>query len=366
MNYSFFRPGSSTLQYRTRNRFLAGCILVSIGILLAAGGGSWDITNHLLNRPETFFAAPHAVLYSGAATAVLGTSLLLLASRATGKIVLPAKMALAGVIMLVSAGPVDFAWHSTFGLDGLFSPPHFVLVSGMVLSSLGALAGMVYYKTMALAQGASQSMFHTALVVLGILPLWLALSGVVDMLTLPFSRTQYFNFDPDPVFAVAFATLAFPFLIAASLCGSSALAGRRFGALSFTGAAFIATSILTSLVPNSALHSVIPFYALNIIPVVAADALLSHGGWSGSRIPVYIAGAIVGLTFYMLYFPLITHTYNEFVQYGRIVWPAVTISIYFELMATVYSLVVVPAAATGLLGAVVADRLVSVKNRILL
>ena len=37
------------------NRFLIGCILVSIGILLAESAGSWDITNHLFNKPETFF-----------------------------------------------------------------------------------------------------------------------------------------------------------------------------------------------------------------------------------------------------------------------------------------------------------------------
>ena len=40
-------------------------IIVSLGILLTASSGSWDITNHLLNRPETFFSPPHAGLYSG-------------------------------------------------------------------------------------------------------------------------------------------------------------------------------------------------------------------------------------------------------------------------------------------------------------
>ena len=51
-------------------------MLVSIGILLAGAAGSWDITNHLLNKPETFFAPPHAVLYSGVAIAVAGAAML--------------------------------------------------------------------------------------------------------------------------------------------------------------------------------------------------------------------------------------------------------------------------------------------------
>ena len=45
---------SSYFYKRLINRFLVGCILVSTGILLSDSAGSWDITNHLLNKPETF------------------------------------------------------------------------------------------------------------------------------------------------------------------------------------------------------------------------------------------------------------------------------------------------------------------------
>src|ERR671939_1564543 len=57
-------------------RFLIGCTLVSIGICVSTSGGSWDITNHLLNKPETFFSAPHAILYSGVALAMLGSAVI--------------------------------------------------------------------------------------------------------------------------------------------------------------------------------------------------------------------------------------------------------------------------------------------------
>ncbi len=348
----YFRQGSR-LEYGTGRKFRVGCILVSLGVLLAAGGGSWDITNHLLNKPETFFAPPHALLYSGVGTAVLGAATLLSSSRFAGRIVLPAKMVVAGVILLISAGPVDFAWHTAFGLDGLFSPPHFVLVSGMVLSGFGAIAGMVYHRTMPVRNKAVR--LHSALIVIGILPLWLSLSGIVDMFTLPFSETAYFDFNPNRTFAVVFAAVGFPFVIAACLVGSSFLTGRRFGAMSITGAAFIVTGILTSIVPSDALISTIPFYALSIIPIVVSDAILSQ--WKPSRIPVYLAGAIVGITFFMLYYPLITHTYNEFTNFGRLVWPGVTAPIYFELLSTVYPYVIAPAAALGIVGALVADRL---------
>ncbi|TLY11617.1 MAG: hypothetical protein E6K85_01125, partial [Thaumarchaeota archaeon] len=179
------------------SRFLAGYVLVSLGVLLAAGGGSWDITNHLLNKPETFFALPHAVLYSGAGAVVTGAVILFRTSRHTGKIIRPIKLIVAGMIMLVVAGPIDFAWHSAYGLDGLLSPPHFVLVSGMIVSSAGALAGMVYHGSMAFRE----PRLSRPLIAVGMLPMWLAASGMVDMFSLPFSHTGHFNFDPPPVLA---------------------------------------------------------------------------------------------------------------------------------------------------------------------
>ena len=56
---------------------------------------------------------------------------------------LPTKLVTIGVVMLVSAGPFDFAWHSAFGLDGLLSPSHAVLTIGMAVSSIGALLGVL-------------------------------------------------------------------------------------------------------------------------------------------------------------------------------------------------------------------------------
>jgi hypothetical protein len=206
----------------------------------------------------------------------------------------PVKLVIAGVVMLISAAPVDFGWHSAFGLDGLLSPPHFVLVSGMIVGSAGALAG--------LAQSAKR--LPSVLIVIAILPIWLGASGMIDMFSLPFSESEYFNFNPHPTLGVAVATLAFPFLISACLIGSSALAGKRFGVLSMAGGAFIIIGVLTSIIPNSALTPTIPFYISSIIPIVAADVLLA---FSRSRFSLYAAGTIVSLAFFMLYYPLITY-----------------------------------------------------------
>ena len=49
--------------------------MTSLGILLVTVGGSWDITNHLLSKPETFFSPPHALMYSGVAISLVGVVL---------------------------------------------------------------------------------------------------------------------------------------------------------------------------------------------------------------------------------------------------------------------------------------------------
>ncbi len=345
MNYSKYQEYSEV--YGLSLKLFTGYVLVSLGMLLAAAGGSWDITNHLLNKPETFFAPPHAALYSGVASAVLGTVLVFSSSKSGGgrggKMIWPAKLVIVGVVILISAAPLDFGWHSTFGLDGLFSPPHFVLVSGMIIGSIGALTG--------LAQ--STRRLPSVLIVIAILPIWLASSGMIDMFSLPFSETDYFNFNPHPTLGVIVATLAFPFLISACLICSSALGGKRFGVLSMAGAAFIIIGVLTSIIPNSALTATVPFYVSSILPIVAADALLA---FSRSRFSLYAAGIIVGIAFFMLYYPLITYTYNEVFE-RKVVWPSLIPQIYFEMIQDVFFAVAIPTAAMGILGALLIDRL---------
>ena len=124
----------------------------------------------------------------------------------------------------------------------------------------------------------------------------------------------------------------------------------------------MATSALTAIVPADPLHSTIPFYLLGMIPIVAADAAMSYRFWRPFAIPVYAAGAIVGLAFFMLYYPLITHTYNQVLDPTRLVWPSLTDEIYFDMIREVYPLVAVPAAAFGVVGAIAANKIVARKS----
>jgi hypothetical protein len=113
------------------------------------------------------------------------------------------------------------------------------------------------------------------------------------------------------------------------------------------------------MIPNKSLISTIPFYVLNIIPILMADIFLSK--LPLKRIFIYTAGGILGSSFFMLYYPMITHIYNE-VFSNQPVWPNLTAPIYFDMIIQIYPLLVVPAIGVGILGTIVSNRLSNKKN----
>jgi hypothetical protein len=356
---------------------------VSLGIFISGTGGSWDITNHLLNKPENFFSAPHAMLYTGVASAMVGCAVMLRAHKSMQSFyqslgTSSTKLVIAGIAMLLIAGPVDFAWHSAFGLDGLLSPPHFVLLMGMVISSLGSLFGIILCTNRDKLNDSSDlenvsryrpsrtscsSLFMRPyiamiLIIIGIMPIWLSLEGVIGMFSLPFSKTQFFDFNPDPSFAAVLATLSYPFLLSLILISSFIIGKNSFGIISVTGSIYVAVSVLTVIIPNESLIVTLPFYILNLIPIIVVDVLLSV---SKHRFPYYISlgGAILGSTFFMMHYPLITHIYNEVVTKQAFVWPSLTSSIYFGMIGSIYPLLVVPGVAMGITGAIAANKIIA-------
>jgi len=336
--------------------FFASSVLVSFGILTVTIGGSWDVTNHLLNRPETFFSPPHAILYVGVAIALASTVTKFFSwknfpDETKSQHAKQVKLAILGIAILVGAGPFDFFWHSTFGLDGLLSPPHLFLIFGMILCSTASITSIVRYSNKKLISN-SYTPFHF-LIIIGLLAVLLSTSGLFYSLSLPFSDTAHFKFSPDPTFAVVFTTIAFPFLFSSILYLSSSFATYKFGIASIVGVLFLIINAATSIIQNSFLTPTLGFYFLGVTPIVIFDVVLSY---ISKRKLQYLAGAIPGMCFYFFYFPLITHTYNEVFSH-QIVWPSMTALIYFEMLESVFPLVVVPAAIAGILGTIFASKI---------
>tara|TARA_B110000438_G_scaffold225374_1_gene219418 strand:- start:2344 stop:3423 length:1080 start_codon:yes stop_codon:yes gene_type:complete len=340
------------LKTRSEIIFLIGSILTSFGILLVTVGGSWDITNHLLSKPETFFSPPHALMYSGVAVTLIGVILSFIGWKNLQKFrdsyFLSLKIKLIGIGLLTGAGPLDFIWHSYFGLDGLLSPPHFTLITGMFMCSIGGMIGISRY----LKFNNSQSITKY-LLILAVIPVWLSASGIISSLSLPFSSTDFFQFNPEPTIAFIIASLAYPFLISISLTLIFRLSNYQFGMLSILGGLFLLIYSSTAIIPNFAMFDTVQFYLLNLIPFVISDILLKI---NRSKLSRFFVGGLLGSIFYMVYYPYVMYTYNEMLL-GKLVSPSLIYFVYFELIQTVLVYTMIPAIIMGILGVVISGKL---------
>ena len=352
MTISTTKSSETFLKTKSEIIFLIGSILTSFGILLVTVGGSWDITNHLLSKPETFSSPPHALMYSGVTVTLIGVVLSFVGWKNLQKFknsyFLSLKIKLIGIGLLTGAGPFDFIWHSYFGLDGLLSPPHFTLITGMLLCSVGGMIGISRYLKFHNSKPISKY-----LLILAVIPVWLSASGIISSLSLPFSSTDFFQFNPEPTFAFIVASLAYPFLISLSLFLIFRLSHYQFGLMSILGGLFLLIYSSTAIIPNFAMFDTVQFYSLNLIPFVIADIFLKL---NRSKLSLFFTGGLIGSVFYMVYYPYVMYTYNE-ILLGKLVSPSLIYFVYFELIQTVLLYTLIPSIMMGILAVVISAKL---------
>src|ERR671933_1548987 len=109
---------------------LIALLIATTGGILQIGGASWDITSHILRRPETFFTPSHTLLYTGAGLTTIAATIGLFVFLKNSEEIRSRpfytafKLLIIGAIIQLISGPSDFMWHSAFDVDGLMSPPH--------------------------------------------------------------------------------------------------------------------------------------------------------------------------------------------------------------------------------------------------
>ena len=122
-------------------------ILLVISILAICGtvtellGGIWDASTHALRAPEKFWTIQHVTIYAGVGmitgSSVLGMIILLLHSE--NKILFKGiKILLLGSVLQLVGGYADSISHEIYGVDGLVTPSHLTIETGLFLSALGS------------------------------------------------------------------------------------------------------------------------------------------------------------------------------------------------------------------------------------
>jgi hypothetical protein len=292
-------------------------LLMVMGLILSFSGGSWDITFHILSQPESFFSYPHSLVYSGILLVLFAFLINFKRNFNTGKSIKKNNIIiLAGIVLILAAGPFDFSWHLEFGLDGLLSPPHLTLLTGWLLIAIGNLRiinlHIDNWKYTTAENGSPDYYFNVTHInniksnsdervgsadiaspnkikedsiwneknnsykktpilyriqlFLNLSILLMILSGFLYFFSLPFSETQSYNFNPPPLLAFFVYGLGFPILFSAYFI----YIHKRYPDLNIlmplVGAFYVIMTLITQISSNLFLSVYSSYYLLNLIP----------------------------------------------------------------------------------------------------
>jgi hypothetical protein len=343
---------------------LLSLVIGTLGAFLQIGGTSWDVTSHLMLEPETFFTPSHTVLYSGIGLLVLSAGIggfVLFRNKEIGgkSYTVAFKLLIVGSAVSLVAGPSDFLWHEEFGVDGLLSPPHLALITGMLINSVAVVVGLVRIQRTQLTHP------KETIVRLAIIPafaaLWFTTTWYAYMFSLPFSNGENFQFNPDPTIAVLVATISFPLLNSIIFLAAQKTIGR-FGGATAAAVLVVILNILTNVIPTvQPIVSFLPWYLVTaILPALIADLALNYLpritkiSMKNSQL---ISGAIIGSVFYIFSYPMIAWIYSipfgmSFVSMEGIEAIGNLASDFQNSLRSILPFTVVPGAIIGMLGAI--------------
>ncbi|MDW0200658.1 MAG: hypothetical protein QOA15_06945 [Nitrososphaeraceae archaeon] len=357
------------------NITIAILIIGTAGSFLQIGGTSWDITSHIMQEPETFFTPSHTVLYTGVglltiAAGLSGVMLLRNNDELRKKSFVTAfKLLIIGSAVSLVAGPSDFLWHETFGVDGLLSPSHLALITGMLINAVAVAVGLARI-TVHISAPSKQRLIKL-LMIPGFAALWVTCTWYVYMFSLPFSNGENFQFNLNPNIAAIIAIIVLPLLSSIIFVTASKTIGR-FGAASAVAGLVMGVNVLANIIPTDGMiTSSLPWYLIfAIIPAVAADIILNNAtirSKIGVRESEVIAGAIISSTFYVFGYPMLTWAFAIplDMQLGNlqgIEAVAMLTSNFLSTLPTVLAITLVPGALMGMVGAYLSSKKIAIPS----
>lgn len=307
--------------------------LVGLGVALQVGAANWDIIWHGLVNVESFFSPPHTALYSGVGLSLIATVVGIVISirrkfslksphSIYRSIPDPLKLIALGCLVEVFSGQFDNWWHTNFGFDGLLSPPHLMLISGMLLSIVGALIGTHLFESRRKFKIISEMICY------GIL--WMITINFVFMFTLPFSEGQYFDFNPSPTVALILGS-TLPSIFTAIIFYS--LQNIQFPfRMTVVTATLMAMQSSATITSNNYFVGLLPLYLLNILIPISLDVISiitknynkvsPKSNKNHKRIIFSIA---ISFFFITLFFPWSVNMFKSFFEINLITFESVLI-----------------------------------------
>lgn len=306
--------------------------LVAIGVALQVGAANWDIIWHGVVNVESFFTPPHTVLYTGVGLSLIATVVGIVVSirRRTSltspfsiyrSIPNPLKLIVLGCLVEVFSGQFDNWWHTNFGFDGLLSPPHLMLISGMLISIIGAIIGTHLFESH------KKFKIMSEMICYGIL--WMISINFVFMFTLPFSDGQFFNFNPSSTAALILGSIL-PSIFTAVIFYS--LQNIQFPfRMTVVTATLMTIQSSATITSNSYFANLLPLYLVNILIPISLDVIsifTQNNKNVSAKFNVHkriIFSVAISFFFITIYFPWSVNMFKSFFGIDLITFESVLI-----------------------------------------
>ena len=296
-------------------------ILATAGSLMQISGTSWDVTSHLMFKPETFFTPSHALLYSGIGLITIATALITFLyiknkhsiTNASAKSSF--QLLLIGSVVSIISGPADYLWHQTFGIDGLLSPTHISLMTGMLITSIGVVIGLARIKIPSTKKNSNLETLRKTALIPAFASLWFTIIWYVYFFSLPFSNGDSFNFNLNPYLASIIATLFLP-LFGSIIFFIASKTMSRLGAVSAIGGLVIITNFFSNIFSTDGIlfSSILWYFPLSFIPIIISDFLVNNPtsrktDYELKSIKKIVAAVVIGAGFYIFNYPMVVWAY---------------------------------------------------------
>ena len=134
----------ASVMSRTKKITEISSFLATCGTMIVLLGGIWDSASHELKIPETFWTVQHMVIYTGASLiACSAIAAVLVLNRCEDKSMKKGIMLiLLGSMLQVVGGYADYNFHEIYGIDGLVTPSHLTVETGLLLSAIGGFIAL--------------------------------------------------------------------------------------------------------------------------------------------------------------------------------------------------------------------------------
>ncbi len=291
--------------------YLYATVLSSLSIII---GLIWDISWHMSIGRDGLLSAPHLAIYLGGVVAGLFSGYRVLQITIAGTAYERSKavkfwgifygslgnlFCIWGAIAMLTSAPFDDWWHNTYGLDvTILSPPHTVLLLGMITIQFGAMTSVLAYQNLQASSGTVTRSFNV---------LFALSSGFVLCMIYAMASEYLSRHDMHGVLFYQVASVLFPLFLIAFSVSSKSRWGATQAALVYTVFMMVISWILPLFPATPRLGPVLnpvtsfqpfDFPLLIIIPALAIDWITQHY----TQLHVWVRTLMYAIAFLVLMF----------------------------------------------------------------